>query len=128
MRQKSIEIQGIEHAAPIPMACRVGPLLATSGISGKDPATGQMPKDADGQAFYAFENLKRVLAAAGMDLGDVAKITVFVTDDANRNAINKYWNECYPDPHQRPARHTLVMPLRGGMLLQLEALAIAKES
>lgn len=128
MRQKSIEIKGIEHAAPIPMACRVGPLLATSGISGKDPATGQMPKDADRQALHAFENLKRVLAAAGMDIGDVAKITVFVTDDANRNAINKYWTECYPDPHKRPARHTLVMPLRGGMLLQLEALAIAKES
>lgn len=128
MRQKSIDIEGLEHTAPIPLGCRVGPILATSGIGGRDAATGRLPEDPDRQAFHAFENLKRVLQAGGMDLGDVVKLTVFVADDAHRNAINKYWNECYPDPHRRPARHTLVMPLRGGMLIQLEALAVAKEA
>lgn len=127
MRQKSIEIKGLEHNAPIPLACRVGPILATSGVGGKDPATGKLPADAEGQAFHCFDNLKKILAEGSCDLGDVVKITCFVTDDAHRNAINKYWNECYPDAHQRPARHTLVAPLRGGMLIQLEALAVAKE-
>jgi len=128
MRQKSIEIKGLEHSAPIPLACRVGPILATSGVGGKDPATGKLPADAQGQAMHCFDNLKRILAEGGCDLGDVVKITCFVTDEAHRDAINKYWNECFPDPHRRPARHTLTAPLRGGMLIQLEALAVAKEA
>ena len=124
-RQKSIEVEGLGHGAPIPMACRVGPVLMTSGVGGKDRKTGKTPEDADGQARNAFDNLKAVLAAGGLGLGDVAKITVYVVDDKYRTEINKYWEECYPDPHKRPARHTLVMPLRG-VLLQLEAFAVAK--
>jgi 2-iminobutanoate/2-iminopropanoate deaminase len=124
-RQKSIEVEGLGHGAPIPMGCRVGPILMTSGVGGKDRKTGKTPEDADGQARNAFDNLKAVLAAADLGLGDVVKITVYVVDDKYRNEINKYWEECYPDPHKRPARHSLVMPLRG-VLLQLEAFAVAK--
>lgn len=126
-RQKSIEVEGLGHGAPIPMGCRVGPILMTSGVGGRDRKTGKTPEDADGQARNAFDNLKAVLAAADLGLGDVVKITVYVVDDKYRNEINKYWEECYPDAHKRPARHTLVMPLRG-VLLQLEAFAVAKEA
>lgn len=128
MRQKSIEIEGVAHSAPIPMACRIGPMLATSGIPGRDPATGKLPPDADGQAKFAFVNLETTLRNGGLDLGDVVKLTVFVTDDAHRDAVNKYWLQRYPDPHKRPARHSIVLPLRGGLLLQFEALAIAKDA
>ncbi len=127
MRQKSIEIEGLNHVAPIPLACRVGPVLATSAIGGKDPRTGKLAPDADGQAQQAFDNLAAVLQKGGLDLGDVVKLTVFVADDKFRDAVNVYWLQCYPDAARRPARHTLVMPLRGGMLVQLEALAVAKE-
>ncbi len=128
MRQKSIDIPGLEHNAPIPCASRVGPILATSGIGGKDAATKKLPPDIDSQARNCFQNLKAILAAGGCDLGDVVKITVFLTDDANREHVNKYWNECYPDPRKRPARHSHVANLRGGMLVQLEALAVAKDA
>ena len=81
MRQKSIEVPGLAHAsAPVPMASRVGPIFATSGIFGKNPDTGQMPPDAVGQAIQCFDNLKRLLAAAGLDMGDVVKITIFLKD------------------------------------------------
>ena len=127
MRQKSIEVKGLEHNAPIPLGCRIGPILATSGIGGKDPASGKLPPEPERQAFHCFDNLKRILAAGGLDLGDVVKLTVFVVDEAHRDVINKFWNECYPDARQRPARHTLVAPLRGGQLMQLEALAVSKD-
>jgi 2-iminobutanoate/2-iminopropanoate deaminase len=123
-RQQSIEVENIGHQAPIPVACRVGNVLATSAISGRDQKTGKLAPDAEGQAKLAFENLKTILAKGGMGLGDVVKVTCFVTDDSFRNALNKYWLECFPDEHKRPARHTLVMPLRG-VLLQIDALAVA---
>ena len=126
-RQNSLDVEGLGHGAPIPMGCRVGPVLMTSGVGGRDAKTGKTPEDADGQARNAFINLKAVLAAGGMDPGDVVKITVYVTDDKFRNEINKYWEEWYPDAHKRPARHTHVTALRG-VLLQLEAFAVAKEA
>ena len=129
MRQKSIEVRGLSHqSAPIPMGCRVGAVLATSGIGGKNPDTDTLPPDADSQAVNCFENLKRVLVAGGMDMGDVVKITVYVSDEAHRAAVNTPWLQHFPDPERRPARHALVMPLRGGMLVQIEALAVATDA
>lgn len=129
MRQRSIEVPGLSHAGtPIPAACRVGPILATSGVGGRDPATDTMPPDAATQAVNCFENLRRVLEAGGVSMSDVVKLTVFLADEAHRAAVNAPWLSYYPDPHHRPARHALVMPLRGGMLVQLEALAVAKDA
>ncbi len=128
MRQLSIEVEGLAHNAPIPLGCRIGAIFASSGIPGRDPATGRIPPEVERQAFHCFDNMKRVLAAAGLDAGDVVKMTVFMTDEAHRDAINIHWNQLYPDPHRRPARHALVMPLRGGMQVQIEVLAVAKEA
>ncbi len=124
-RQQSIDVEGIAHGAPIPVASRVGNVIATSAVSGRDAKTGKLAPDADGQARLAFENLKTILAKGGMGLGDVVKVTCWVTDDGFRDALNKYWLECWPDAAKRPARHTLVLPLRGGVLLQIDALAVA---
>jgi 2-iminobutanoate/2-iminopropanoate deaminase len=110
------------------LGCRIGPVLATSGIGGKDAATGEMPPDAATQAANCFANLKKVLEAGGLGLGDVVKITVYVTDEAHRAEVNAPWFHHYPDPEHRPARHALVMPLRGGMLVQIEALAVSTEA
>ena len=40
---RSLNVPGAGHNAPIPLGARVGPLICSSGISGKDPATGQLP-------------------------------------------------------------------------------------
>ena len=128
MRQRSIEIEGLSHNAPIPMACRVGPILVTSAIGGKDAATGKLPAEPAEQAFHCFENLKIVLGKAGMDLGDVVKVDVFIADEALRDVINPVWIACYPDPHKRPARHAHTGPLRGGQLTQIVAMAVARPS
>ncbi|MEZ5708780.1 MAG: RidA family protein [Blastomonas sp.] len=127
MRQRSINIESIKHPQPIPLACRVGSLLATSGIMGRDGETRIMPEDAAGQVRNCFRNLELVLAEADMDMGDVAKITFYVKDDGARDAINEVWLEYFPDPAHRPARHAQVMPLRGAVLVQLDVLAFAKE-
>jgi len=127
MRQKSIEIEGHGHKAPLPMACRIGSILATSGVSGKNVETGEMPKDVDEETRHAFINMASVLEAGGLDMGDVVKMTVLVTDESFAASINKYWIQAYPDKARRPARHTLVMPLKGGSRIRLEALAVAKD-
>jgi 2-iminobutanoate/2-iminopropanoate deaminase len=129
VRQKSLEVRGLSHvSAPIPLACRIGPVLATSGIGGKNADTGEMPSSAEAQAANCFENLGRVLAAGGLGLGDVVLVTVYIADESHRAAVNGPWLQHYPNPEHRPARHALVVPLRGGMLVQLEALAVASDA
>ena len=42
-----------------------------------------------------------------------------------REALNVEWIKCFPDEHDRPARHTLVKTdLPGGMLMQIEIIAV----
>ena len=121
---RSIEVPGMAHNAPIPLGARVGRLLCSSAISGKDPASGKLPTGAGEQTQQAFVNLRAFLAAGGAGLQDVVKLTVYVKDDTVRDAVNTEWLECFPDPRDRPARHILVVDLQHGMWLQLEVTAV----
>lgn len=124
-KKRSLEVPGVTHGgAPIPMGARVGNMLFSSGIMGKDPATGQLPGDVALQARFAFQNMQALLDAGGATLNDVARMTVFIKDETARAAVNEEWLRCFPDPEDRPARHTLSHDLRGGMLLQLEIVAV----
>lgn len=124
-RARSLEIPGVSHgSAPIPMGARVGNMIFSSGIMGKDPATDSMPEDAASQAKFAFQHMIALLEAGGATLDNLAHMTVFIKDESARAAVNEQWLKCFPDPHDRPARHTLIHDLRNGMLLQLEIVAV----
>ena len=124
--KRSLHVPHVGHNAPIPLGARVGALLCSSGIAGKDPASGALPADAAQQVRFAFANLEALLAAGGARLANVAKLTVYVKDQSQREAINAEWQRCFPDPDDRPARHTLVYDLQHGMALQLECLALIR--
>lgn len=124
MTRSSIHVPGLGHGAqPIPAASVVGNLLVSGGISGKDPATGAVPEDPAAEVAQAFANLRAILDAAGGSMDQVVKVTVFMPDRSVRTHLNPVWEEHFPDPEARPARHTLQVPLTG-MRLQLEAIAV----
>ena len=124
-RPRSIEVAGVGHgAAPIPMGARVGNTLYSSGIAGVDPATGKLAEGAAAQAACAFRNMRTLLANGGATLQDVVRMTVYVKEASAREPVNAEWLQCFPDPHDRPARHTLTYDLQHGMLLQLEVVAV----
>lgn len=120
---RSLEVPGLSHNAPIPLGARVGPLLCSSGIAGKDATTGLMPADATNQVTLAFANMDKLLSAGGATLAHLVKLTIYVKDNSLRDAINTEWLARFPDPHDRPARHILVHDLQHGMWLQLEVMA-----
>ena len=125
---RSIHLEGVTHgASPIPMGARVGNTLFTSGVAGKLPATNKLVDGAEAQAYQAFANLKTVLANGGATFAHVGLISALVADEAARDALNKAWVDTFPDADDRPARHTTVQPLRGGMLVQLQAIAVVTD-
>jgi len=129
-RPRSIEVEGVNHGqAPIPMGARVGNMLFSSGIHGADPATGKVPEgDVQSQARFAFANMRSLLTNGGATLEDVVRMTVHVKDNSARPHVNEHWLACFPDPHDRPARHIVVTDLPGALLVQLEIVAVIQEA
>ena len=56
-------------------------MLFASGQLGVAP-DDQVPEDAEAQAVLCFENIKAILAEAGMTFADVVRFTAYVTDRA----------------------------------------------
>jgi 2-iminobutanoate/2-iminopropanoate deaminase len=58
-----------------------GRMLFASGQLGVSP-DDQVPEDAEAQAVLCFENIKAILAEAGLKFADVVRFTGYVTDRA----------------------------------------------
>jgi len=127
-QRRSIDVAGAKHVNPIPSASRRGPFVASGAISGADPETGKVPDDLDEQCRLMFENVRRVMAAAGGSPDDIVKMTVWITDRTLRPILNKHWIEIFPDPHSRPARHTVTSAdFTAPMQIQCDLLAVLSE-
>ena len=102
-------------------AVRFRDLLFISGVAPLDEA-GRVPTaDVIGQAELVFQNLKKILDAAGAGFSDILKVTVFLTDIADRTKINPVRQRHFG--HARPAStligvNELAVP---GMKLEIEA-------
>ncbi len=123
-KRQTLEVPGVTHAAPIPMGVRIGGLVFSSAVMGKDPASDTLPADPARQAELMFQNVRTLLAQAGATLDDVAHMTVYVKDNAYREDLNREWLKAFPDEHDRPARHTMLWDLPGGMVIQCELVAV----
>lgn len=62
-----------------------GSLVFVSGLVGFRP-DGSMPEGIVEQARVAFENLRKVMHAAGGDLADIVKVNIYVSEDYANNA------------------------------------------
>jgi 2-iminobutanoate/2-iminopropanoate deaminase len=124
--RESFDIDGISHSVPIPFGTRVGNMLFSSGIMGVDPSVGKLADGLEAQIRFAFANMLSLLQRAGGGFEDVAHVRVRVQEEGFRSAVNQEWVRAFPDPKSRPARHTEVGALRGGMLVQLEIVAVLK--
>jgi 2-iminobutanoate/2-iminopropanoate deaminase len=124
-KRQSLKVPGITHGPnPIPSGVRIGGMLFSGGISGQDPTTNTIPPEVEQQAELAFENLARLLEAAGGSTDDIGHVTVYLKDLAHREHINREWLKMFPNEDDRPTRHTLKADLQGNTLLQLQIIAV----
>ena len=104
---------------------RAGDFLFISGQAGIVPTTGEKAgEDFDSQARQAFENLKLCLECSGSTLDDVVKVITWLGDASERAALNELFGEYFPS--DAPARSTPIVDLPMGLLLSVEATAIAR--
>ncbi len=125
----SLQIPGVAHSGGrergfLPFGAKVGNMLFSGGSMGQDPANGQVVADPAQQAELAFANTRTLVEAAGMSVEDIGHMFVWLADRKYQEAVNKPWEAMFPDPHSRPARHAIVRPLPGNMVVQLEIIAV----
>lgn len=121
------EIRVAELGEPISHythAVRVGDLLFISGCVPTD-GTGNVVggDDVAAQARKTFENIAKILEAAGATFADVARVTVYLTDIDDRPKINPVRRELFGET--RPAS-TLIEVSRlaiPGIKIEVEAIA-----
>ncbi|MFE9925535.1 RidA family protein [Streptomyces sp. NPDC005774] len=121
--------------APDGVAPGTGYTHVVTGTGRLVAVSGQVAFDADGklvgegdpaaQARQVFENLRRCLASAGADFGNVVKFTYYVTDVAFLPAVREARDQ-YIDIERPPASTAVQVAalFRPELLLEVEALAL----
>ena len=107
-------------------AVRTGDTLYLSGQIGLDPSSGHLVEGMESQIERVFANLKAVAEAAGASLGDVVKLTVYLTDLANFARVNEAMSRYFTQPY--PARAVVgVASLPRGALIEADAIVVFRD-
>jgi reactive intermediate/imine deaminase len=103
-------------------AIRAGNLVFLSGQIPLDPATMEIVgDDFEARARRVFDNLRAVAAAAGGDLNQVVKLTIFLTDLSNFATVNSVMEDYFEQPY--PARAAVgVASLPKGVDVEADAI------
>ncbi len=102
---------------PYSQAIRAGAFIFCSGQLGLDPATGALREGVAAQTEQALDNLAAVLAAAGAQMSEVVKVTIYLTDLADFATVNTIYGRRFTaNPPARAAVQVAALP-RGGLIM-----------
>jgi reactive intermediate/imine deaminase len=104
-------------------AVRVGDTVYLSGQIGLDPNSMTLVDGVDAQIMRVLDNLQAVALAAGGDLGDLVRITVYLTDLAHFAKVNEAMTQYFSPPY--PARAAVgVASLPRGALVEIDGIMV----
>ncbi len=111
-----------EAIGPYSQAVKVGNMVFTSGQIALTPEGKFLDGDIKIQTKQVCENLKAVLNAAGADIKNVVKTTIFLADINDFSALNEVYGEYFS---HKPARSTVaVKELPKGAKVEIECIAV----
>lgn len=121
--RSSIYVEEFKHANPIPSASRIGNIVMSSVIIGRD-LHGNMPGTLEAQCANMFSHVRAILEAAGGSTNHILKMSVWLKDRSRRDVLNTEWLKMFPDETSRPARHSFQTELQDGALVQCDFVAV----
>ena len=106
---------------PYSQAVQVGSFVFCSGQIPLDPTTMEIVSGGiEAQAVRVLDNMRAVAEAAGVQLQDAVKLTIFLTDLADFGIVNETMKRYFDAPY--PARSTVqVSALPKGANIEIEA-------
>jgi reactive intermediate/imine deaminase len=108
---------------------RAGDLLFISGQAAIDEK-GEIvaPGDFDAQAAQAFANLERALKAGGSSLGNVIKVTIYLTDMSNFAKIVDLRGRYFSPPYPADTIVEVSSLYSKDAMIEIEAVAVVDEA
>ena len=125
---KQISTAGAPAAiGPYSQAIEKNGMVFCSGQIGLEPKTGALVAGGiEVETRRALENLRAVLAAAGLHLRNVVKTTIFLADLGDFDVVNRIYGEHFEEPY--PARSTVqAAALPRKARVEIEAIAIKRD-
>jgi reactive intermediate/imine deaminase len=113
---------------PYSQAIRAGNTVYLSGQIPLVPQTMELaPGDMRAQVVRVLENLRAVARAAGGDLEQVVRVTVYLTDLAHFALVNEVMQQYFTEPY--PARVAIgVAALPKGAAVEMDAIMVLPDA
>jgi len=131
MKKKIIQTDNAPAAVgPYSQAVRVGKLIYTAGQIPLNPVDGTIVTADENptavQTEQVLKNLTAVVEAAGSNLKNVVKVTVFLQDMGDFAEMNEVYARYFPkNPPARSAVEVAALPL--GVRVEMEAVALRRK-
>jgi reactive intermediate/imine deaminase len=107
-------------------AVKVDDTVYLSGQIPLDPSTMTLVDGSEAQIRRVFDNLSAVARAAGGNLNDVVKLTIFLTDLSHFALVNQIMAEYFQPPY--PARAAIgVAALPRGAQVEMDAVMVVNQ-
>jgi 2-iminobutanoate/2-iminopropanoate deaminase len=115
-------INGPSSGRPFSPAIRVGGTLYVSGQLAIGPEGNEVRDSFEAEVTQVLENIKRLVTEAGFEMNDVVKVTVYLADMADFDAMNKIYLTYFPE--NPPARECVaVKALARGFRIEIGCIA-----
>ena len=122
--RKAIYIDGFKHSNPIPNAARIGNIVVSGALMGRDSRTNEIAEGIEAQTALSFHHMRELIEAAGGTTDDIVKVTVALRDHDNRAVLNAEWTRMFPDAATRPARQTIPLVEDSPYLIHVDFMAV----
>ncbi|MCU0388738.1 MAG: RidA family protein [Chitinophagaceae bacterium] len=97
-----------EPIGPYSQAVKANGFLFVSGQIALDPKTGELVcSDIESETRRVMDNLKAVLATAGIGFSHVVKTTIFLSDMSHFGTVNEVYGKYFTGKY--PARETVAV-------------------
>lgn len=115
-------------ASPLPFSpgIRAGGFVFVSGMASADENGRLIPDTFENEARRTYENLGRVLTAAGLDFSRVVQMRCYLSSKDDWDVHNRIYREYFSEPF--PARTTLIGCLGDLVKYEVDAIAYAGAS
>lgn len=114
-----------ESALPFSPAIKAGGFVYVSGQASVDDEGNIVGDTMENEVVRSFENVKKVLAGAGLGLKDVVRVCSYVRDPADLAEYNRVYREVFKDVENLPARTTLTSCLPDIIKYEVDVVAYA---